>query len=441
MRTPFRRMLGNLGLLVRGRGIAAVMLLGSTLLMARTLDPSEFGMVMLTLAYTMLIRGFFDFQLFESVIRFGVPAQEAGDMDKLRRLISLCWSIDLRAAIAATFVGLLIAPIAGMYSDLPQHSVYILQGYSLVLLSTGNGTSIGVLRFLDRFDLLSKLMVVGPAFRFSGVVVSWWLNAGLEVFLAVFAFAYIIENISLIWCGRLEYKNKIGLIPLVNGKKKRDFKVSEFEGLRSFLWVNYWQSNLDISPKHIVVMLAGALLGATEAGLLRLARELSTVLASPALLVRQVLFLDLTRSWHQKSSEFKSLAYRTALVGGLVGFVFVLISYFFGELLLDHLVGLEYVAAAPLLTLMLLAATFDLSASSLRSAAYAIGHAARVLRLYIISTVVYITAFAGFTWWFGLIGAGLAACASAILPPVVMFIMIHKSEMPSVKVETSDVEN
>ena len=45
--SPMRRILGNFGLLVRGRGIAAVMSFGATALMARTLGPAEFGMVVL----------------------------------------------------------------------------------------------------------------------------------------------------------------------------------------------------------------------------------------------------------------------------------------------------------------------------------------------------------------------------------------------------------
>ena len=60
--------------------------------------------------------------------------------------------------------------------------------------------------------------------------------------------------------------------------------------------------------------------------------------------------------------------------------VFVALSYFFGDVLLARLLGKDFAAAAPVLTLMLLAATFDLSASPLRSALYASGHAAKVLR-------------------------------------------------------------
>ncbi|MEH6637482.1 MAG: hypothetical protein V7700_18335, partial [Halioglobus sp.] len=91
------------------------------------------------------------------------------------------------------------------------------------------------------------------------------------------------------------------------------------------------------------------------------------------------------------------------------------------------LIGEDFVAAAPVLTLLLLAATFELTASSLRSASYAIGHAAKVLRLSVLSAIIYLALFVLLTLELGLIGAGLAACAAALLPPVAMAIMIRNS--------------
>lgn len=425
----FQRIFNNLGFLIKGRGIAAIMSFGSTLLMARALEPADFGKIILILAYILLIRGLFDFQLSESIIRFGVKAEKEGDTNKLRRLINLCWRIDLRVAIAATITALIIAPVVGYFLDWTSHDVFMLQAYSLVLLSTGNGTSTGVLRFLDKFKLLGNIMAIGPFIRFMGVVVLWWLNADMSMFLVIIAIAYISENFSIIWFGWRNYKNRIGELTAVDGQEKRAFRVKEFKGLRSFLWINYWQSNLDLTPKHLVVILAGYLLGASEAGLLRLARELSSLLTHPANLLRQVLFIDLSRISHQENSNLKLLTYRTAFGSGLVGLIFVLVSYFFGAALLDLSVGTKYVDAAPLLTLLLLAATFDLASASLRSAAYAIGQASKVLRVYILSTIIYICGFSGFTWEFGLVGAGVAACLSAIIPTIIIFMIINKAKV------------
>ena len=201
--------------------------------------------------------------------------------------------------------------------------------------------------------------------------------------------------------------------------------MSEFPGLKHFLWITYWQSNVDLIPKHASILMAGFLLGPAEAGLLRVAREFSTVLSKPAGLIRQVLFPDLTRSWNQASGDFKMIVYRTAMLAGAVGSAFVVLGHFYVEALLVLLAGQGFAAAAPVLTLLLLASTFDLAAASLLPAAYAIGDAGRVLRLHAISAAIYIAMFIFLTEEIGLLGAGIAACCAAALRSLAMLVLIH----------------
>ena len=423
--SPMRRILGNFGLLVRGRGIAAVMSFGATALMARALGPAEFGIVILIETYALLARGLFSFKQFQAIVRYGVPLHDANDTRALQRLLSVCKRIDRYASIISTVLALLLAQVIGKLMGMEQDHVILLTAYSLVLLATGNNTAIGILRLFDKFDILGQQMTVGPAITFTGVALAWWFDSPMSVFVAVLAFAYTTENLYLSWCGRREYRQHFdrpvegGLVSLAG--------MAEFPGLRHFLWVTYWQSNVDLVPKRISLMFIGYLLGATEAGLFRLARQISSLLSKPATLIRQVVFPDLTRSWHQGSDDFKLITYRIALISAGAGLLLVLVGYFFGDLLLEVLFGKEFVGAAGLLTLMLLAGSFDLAAASLRSAAYAIGHAGKVLRLHILSAVIYLVLFIALTSQMGLIGAGWATCITAALPAIAMAALIRHS--------------
>lgn len=420
---PMRRVLGNFGFLLRGRGIAALLALGATTLMARALGPTEFGLVVLIQAYTLLMRGLLDFRSVEAVVRYGVPAHDSGDTRTLRRLIAVCRRVDRNACLAATAIALILSPLAGPLMGVGSDHAILLSAYTLVLLTTGNSNARGILRLFDQFDILGRQMTIGPTIRFVGVVTAWWLDGSLPVFVAILAVAYASENLYVGWRGRHEYKRRVD--PPPPGESDCEAQLAEFPGLRHFLWVTYWQSNMDLVPKHLATVLAGYLLGPAEAGLLRLAHEISSVLSKPAGLIREVVFPDLTRSWHQGSDSFNLIAYRTALLGGGFGLLFVLASLLFGVDLLAMLVGKKFVAAAPVLTLMLLAATFDLATSSLRSAAYAIGHAGTVLRMYALSAVIYVTLFVALTSSLGLIGAGVAACVAAALPSLGIALLIR----------------
>ncbi len=428
---PMRRVLANFWILIRGRGAAAIMAFGATALMARSLGPAEFGMVVLIHTYAMLIRALLDFGSVDAIVRFGVPAHDAGDSHALGRLIKVCRRIDKQASITAALLALAVAPFAGPSIGMDNNHVMLLMAYSVVLITTGTGTASGILRLYDRFDILGRQMTISPTIRFMGVVIAWWLSAPIQVFVAIWASGYAAENFYLMWHAKHKYNTHIK--EALAGVSVKDAKLSDCDGLRHFLWVTYWQSNLDILPKHITTVLVGYLLGPAEAGLLRLARELSSMLSKPAILIRQVIFVDLTRNWNQGNQAFDVIAYRTALLGGALGSLFVLTSYFFGEHLLATLLGQQFVAAKSILTLMLLAATLDLTASPLRSALYAMGYAAKAMGLYVVSTSIYLFLFVVLTAKMGLIGAGLAASVAAALPLIGMLVLIHGNRQDSPK--------
>jgi len=208
------------------------------------------------------------------------------------------------------------------------------------------------------------------------------------------------------------------------------FRLSEVRERGADFWrfigIVYWQTNIDLLPKHVSVLLAGSMLGPASAGLFRLAREFSTVLTQPAVMLREVLFPDLTRSFHAEDGAIRTVPFKTALIAGSAGLAFVIFSIIFGATLLE-IIGEEYVAASTLLSLMLLAASFDLASAPLRAAAYAMGKAGLVLRIHILSIVTYISMFFLLTPITGLIGPGLAVILASALALVLTIRLVARS--------------
>ena len=423
--STMRRILGNFGYLLRGRGFAGVMLFGATALAARGLGPVEFGLLVLIQTYSQFVRGLLNFKQFQGIVRYGVPIYDNGDMTALRRLLNVSWRVDRDSTVVAVVIALVLAPFIGPLIGMDQQHVILLALYTLVIPSTGKNTAMGILRLYDRFDVIGRQMTIGPTIRFVGVVFAWWYDAPLLVYVLIHMCAVITKNIYLMWCGRREYNLQIG--PPSEGEDNSKAQMSEFSGLRNFLWVTYWQSNVDMVPRKLSTMMVGSLLGASEVGLLRLARQVSSLVAKPAALIRTVVFPDLTRSWHQNKDDFGIIAFRVAIIAGGFGLVFTLLGYFFGTDLMAILFGQEYVGAATVLTLLLLASSFNLAASPLRSAAYAIGHAGKVLRIHVVSAVVYLALFFAMTWEYGLWGVGIATCIAFAIPPIAMAFLIQKS--------------
>jgi len=407
-----QRSLRNFGVVIRGRAFAGIFSVAATGLMANALPAAEFGLVVLIHTYAMVVRGALNFRTFEAVVRFGIPLNDSGKSEAFRSLLRSTMLVDYSAGLLALLVAIAAAPLAGKFLHWDAQTVHWAMGYSLIILATANGTPNGILRVYDRFDALGIQYTVAPALRLISVGVAWWMEASLPVFIIAWGSAFAIGHLYMSLRGLLELQRH------VETRLWKGFRWSDVTGRESDFWkfvgVVYWQTNIDLLPKHVSVLLTGGLLGPAAAGLFRLAREVSTILAQPALVLREVLFPDLTRSFHAEDGVIHSVAVKTALVAGVAGLVFVALSIVFGDSLLA-IIGVEYVPAAPLLSLLLLAASFDLASASLRAAAYAMGRAATILKIHIAGIVTYLAAFFLLTPLLGLAGPGLAAVLAALL--------------------------
>jgi O-antigen/teichoic acid export membrane protein len=113
------------------------------------------------------------------------------------------------------------------------------------------------------------------------------------------------------------------------------------------------------------------------------------------------------------------------MIAGAAGLLMVALSIPLGAPILG-IIGPEYTAAAPLMTLMLLAATFELAGSPLRAAAYALGGAGTVLSIYALSSIIYLGLFYVFTPPLGLIGPGVAASIAGALTLTRLLLLVRK---------------
>ncbi len=406
-----KRVLRNFGVVIRGRGIAGVLSVLATGLMANALSPTEFGLVILLHTYVMVVRGAVNFRTFEAVVRFGIPLNDSGNETGYRALLRSTMLIDIVSAVLATLVGIAAAPLAGHFLHWDPEMVAWASLYSLVILSTANGTPNGILRVYDRFDALSVQFTVSPALRFVMVAVAWALDAPMTVFMILWGVAFAGGHLYMLVRGLKELKKHVDT-SLWSGFHWSELKQPA-KGFWNFVGVVYWQTGIDLLPKHVSVLLAGNLLGPAAAGLFRLAREFSTVLTQPAVALREVLFPDLTRSFHAEDGGIHSIPFKTSLIAGLAGLAVVLFAVVFGEYLLG-IIGKDYTPAASLLSLLLLAATFDLASAPLRAAAYAMGKAGSVLRIHIAGIISYIVLFFVMTPLTGLTGPGWAAILASL---------------------------
>jgi len=407
-----KRVLKNFGRVLRGRSIAGICAVAATGLMANALPVAQFGLVILFHTYIMALKGFLNFRTFESIVRFGIPLHDSGEENQLKSLLRSTMMLDFVSSGIATVVGIAAVPVLARLLHWDSQLSGWATVYCLVLLSTPINTSSGILRLYDRFDALGMLYTVGPAVRMVLVAVAWVSDAPMLTFLQAWGIAFCAGNIYTIVRGLTEVRGKFQT-PLWEGFRWKESREHGSEFWR-FIGVVYWQTNVDLLPKHLSTLLAGSLMGPAAAGLFRLAREISSVLTQPAVMLREVLFPDLTRAWHANQGSFGSLPFRTALIAGGIGLVFVALAQLAGGPILE-MVGADYVPAKPLIVLFLIAASFDLASASMRAAAYAMGRASSLLRIHVLGIGTYVILFYILTRANGLMGSGLATIMASLV--------------------------
>ena len=420
----FRRIGKNFGKLLRGRAVAAVLEVITIAVLARSLAPNNFGQLILVQTYVQMVRGVFNFRLFETVVRFGVPPHDASNYPSLRRLLRLTLFVDIAASGASIVVAILALPLAGLLFDWDQDLVFGAMIYSSILLTSAKATPKGILRVFDRFDVLGIQLMISPVMRLLGVLVVSTQDADVLSFVVALTLGTLAGNIYLIVRGWMEFGRRVGG-NLLSGPSLKGWR-DEFPGLREFMTIVYLQSNLDNVQKQAPTLLAGAFLGATSAGLLRIARETTKVLSKPGALLQQVLFPNLVRLWSRRTANFHLILLRVVLVSVAFGLVFIVAAILGGRLLLASALGPDYAAAAPLMSFLLLAATIELVILMLRTGGYAMGLARNILWLHLISAVLYVVAFVVLTPSMGLIGPGIAACFAAIVTLVGIGLLVSR---------------
>ena len=418
----------NFFVLLRGRGAAAVLTLASTAFTATVLSVQDFGMVVLMHTYVVVVRGLFQFKPFEPIVRYGVPFLEDGKSDRLSSLLCLTRFVDVATSLLATVSAILLVSVLSQYLEWDAGLSEVAVWYSLILLATGTGTAKGILRLYDRFDALSVQLVVAPAVRFAGVLVAAFYGADKEIFMLVWALSLVSGNVYLMIRGHMELRRHSTNAIWHGQSLKSIFKVPG--DFWHFSAVVYGQTQLDLVTKHTNTLMVGVLLGPGAAGLFRVAKDFANILSTPAVLMRQVLFPELTRAFHTGDGDLKRKAYNMSVSAGLGGLVLVALSLPLGAYLLGW-IGAEYSRAALLLTLLLGSASLDLAAAPVRTAAYAMGKAGSVLKIHVLCMALYLFLFVLLADTVGLSGPGIAGIAASACALMGMLYKIRSVKLGS----------
>ncbi|MCB8875174.1 lipopolysaccharide biosynthesis protein [Acidisoma silvae] len=406
------KVFANLGWLLAGKGVGAVLSLVYLALAARTLGPRGFGEFTLITGGAQAVAAFVSFQTWQIVVRYGLPHLKAGRSDAAARLASFCLMLDLGGALVGCLVAALAVWLLGDWLRWPPGLAWDGLGFTFVILLTVRSTAVGVLRLHDRFGVGASADAVTPITRFAGALAVVACGPSVPGFLLAWTAGEIFTAVAY-WMAVA--RTVPGAMAWPNRRRLR-LAVLENKGIWRFSWLTNLNTTLDAGAKQAVVLLVGLAAGPVGAGQYRLAYQLTQALARISDMASRAIFSELARAHAAGGREdFRRLILRAVGLASGAGTVIMVILLIAGRPILGLIGGEAYRGVYPLLVLLGLAAAFDLASAIFEPALIAMGRATQVIAARILACISLFAILALFLPLWGTRGAAEAVLASSAI--------------------------
>ena len=426
------RIVSNARLMFVAKAIGAAIGFATLIIAARGLSKSELGIVLFLHGYMLLFSKIATFQSWRTLIRFGSDDLHNKDVGGLAKLIRFCLALDYLSAFAAFLVAVGLAGFVVMFLghlpsfdgsasdfDVARISPW-LYGYSTLILVSQQGTSIGIFRLFNRFDMLAARALVMPVLRFAGALIAFWLDSGFAGYLVAWFIASLIGKLSLPVLAILELRRR-NLVPAL--LKKAPGIWLKRTGLWSFVWKSNVDTTLAAGMSQLPLILIAPLLGPQYVAIYKIAEEVANLLSKVVLLIDQVVYPEFARMVSRGDpGHIWKIVVKSATVLLTAGIVLSVIVGLAGPEVVAASYGNGYQDVVPLSILLVLAAAITGVTAPIYPVFYATHRPEAAILVRSAGLVIYLSCLIVFSQLLGFSGPGWAAITGNLVSAVLAVV-------------------
>jgi O-antigen/teichoic acid export membrane protein len=398
----FRSLLKNSGYLVVSKAVAAVAALATLAFAGRSLGLTMFGMLILIVSYAKAASAISKFQSWQLIVRYGGKVLSGGETDKFKTATGFAFALDAISGFGGMVLAIALLPLIGGWFGVTDRYLIPAMIYCTLLPTMGAATPGGVLRSLDRFDLLSWQGTTYPIARAILAGAAWATDAPFEAFVAIWYVTDLGGDIYLWFLAWRELKRR----DLLRGIKPT-LKPKDLPGAWRFAIHVNLTSSLSGSWGPVARLLVGALISPAGAAIYRVAGSLTDAAQKPTDMLAKAYYPEVSRMDLATKKPWR-LMLRGAALAVSVGLVVAAILVLGGRALVETIFGEEFVPAYPVLMVLIIAPLLGMISFPLPSMLYALDRPDGPLRARIVGMATYLAIVAPLAWRFGLLGAAAA---------------------------------
>ena len=396
----FRSLLKNSSYLAASRIVAAIAWVVTLSLSAHALGVLLFGALILISSYAQAVNGLSKFQTWQLIVRYGARALH-GELEDFKTSTGFAFALDVVSGMGGMLVAVAILPFIAPWVGIRPDQLWLATFYCTLIPIMGAATPSGVLRALDRFDLISWQGTATPISRAILTVIAFIAKAPFAAYIAVW---YVTElgGELYIWFLAWRELRRHGLMEGI-----RPTLRPELAGAWRFAIHVNLTASVQAAWGPIARLVVGGLLGPAGAALFRVASTLSDGAAKPSDLLAKAFYPEVVRMDLTSKKPWKLMLRGTALASG-VALLGILVLLLGGKPLLSLLFGKAFLGAYEALIILMIVPFLAVFSFPLPPMLYALDRPDGPLTARIIGTLAYFIIIAPLCWQFGVEGAAIA---------------------------------
>lgn len=416
----FRSLLKNSSYLASSRGVSAVCGLVTMALAARGLGVVMFGLLVLIHSYAQAASGIAKFQSWQLIIRYGGPALVRDDPATFQHATGFAFALDLSSGVLGMLGAILLLPFVGAWFGLPSQYFWLAMLYCTLLPTMSAATPTGVLRALDRFDLISWQGAASPIARCLLTIIVYLAGLDFPWFVLVWFVTDLGGDLLLWFLAGRELKRR----SLLRGIRPV-FRSEALPGAWRFAINVNLTASLNAARGPIVNVLIGIVLSPAAAGLYRVAKTLADAADKPADLLGKAFFPEVMRLDFAGKKPW-NLMLRAGALAAMLGATAGLVAVLAGRPILGGVFGADFVAAYQPLLIMLMATVLTMIAFPVIPMLYALDQPQVPLLAKALGALALLASLVPMAKQFGVNGAALAYAAGNLITLAIMVVALSR---------------
>jgi O-antigen/teichoic acid export membrane protein len=398
----FRSLLKNSSYLAVSKIVAAVAGVATLAMAGRGLGLILLGTLILITSYVKAVNGIVRFQSWQLIVRFGGHGVAHGDPEHFKVATGFAFALDVISGLTGLIVGAALLPFIANWVGIGRDYVWLGILYCTLLPIMTSATPDGVMRVMDRFDLMSWSDTVTPISRALLVGAAFVTGASFTTYVAIWYVTDLVGQ-SYRWILAWRELKRHGLLQGM----RPTLKPTVLPGAWRFAIEVNLATSVEAVWGPIGRLVVGGLLGPAGAALFRVASTLADAAQKPADLLGKVFYPQIMRMDLSSKRPWKLMLRGSALAGG-VALLAIILMVLGGKPIMKLVFGKAFLGAYAPLVVLTAIPFIGVFSFPLAPMLYALGRSDGPLKAKLLGSAVFFLSIAPLSWALDVIGAAIA---------------------------------